>query len=63
LCHGLFEDTAIFVVLGADVFWILVPRLVLAVVVTWVLSKVLRDGKPQVDDAAADRRPAAHDTV
>jgi hypothetical protein len=44
LCHGLFEDTAIFLVLGANIFWILVPRIVLAVAVTWVLSKVLKDG-------------------
>jgi len=43
LCHGLFEDTAIFMVLGANMFWILVPRIVLAVPVTWVLSKVLKD--------------------
>jgi hypothetical protein len=45
LCHGLFEDTAIFLVLGANMFWILVPRIVLAVAVTWVLSKVLPEGK------------------
>jgi hypothetical protein len=44
LCHGLFEDTAIFMVLGANMFWILAPRIVLAVAVTWVLSKVLKDG-------------------
>jgi len=44
LCHGLFEDTAIFLVMGANMFWILVPRIVLAIVVTWVLSKVLKDG-------------------
>jgi len=41
LCHGLFEDTAIFIVLGANLFWILVPRIILAVLVTWVLSRVL----------------------
>ena len=41
LCHGLFEDTAIFIVLGANLFWILVPRIVLAVLVTWILSRVL----------------------
>jgi hypothetical protein len=45
LCHGLFEDTAIFLVLGANMFWILVPRIVLAVAVTWVLSKVLSDDR------------------
>ena len=43
LCHGLFEDTAIFMVLGANMFWILVPRIVLAVIVTWVLSRVIKD--------------------
>lgn len=41
LCHGLFEDTAIFVVLGANLFWIVVPRLVLAVIVTWILNRLL----------------------
>ena len=45
LCHGLFEDTAIFMVLGADMFWILVPRIILAVIVTWVLGKVIREPK------------------
>jgi len=45
LCHGLFEDTAIFIVLGANVFWILVPRIVLAAVVTWVLSRVLKENR------------------
>jgi hypothetical protein len=44
LCHGLFEDTAIFVVLGANILWIVVPRIILAVIVTWLLSRVLSDG-------------------
>ncbi len=43
LCHGLFEDTAIFIVLGANIFWIVVPRIVLAVLVTWILNRVLRE--------------------
>lgn len=43
ICHGLFEDTAIFLVLGANFFWIVVPRIILAVIVTYVLSRVLRD--------------------
>jgi hypothetical protein len=53
LCHGLFEDTAIFMVIGTDtlhaklvrMFWILVPRLALASAVTWVLARVIRDPK------------------
>ncbi|HTW92026.1 MAG TPA: nucleoside recognition domain-containing protein [bacterium] len=51
LCHGLFEDTAIFLVLGANIFWILVPRIVLAVAVTWVLSKVLKEEKTRAGAA------------
>lgn len=43
LCHGLFEDTAIFIVLGANLFWIVVPRIVLAVAVTWLLSIILKE--------------------
>jgi hypothetical protein len=58
LCHGLFEDTAIFLVLGANMFWILVPRIVLAVAVTWVLSKVLKDGGTQTGMAVVE---AKHD--
>lgn len=41
LCHGLFEDTAIFIVLGANLFWIVVPRIVLAVLITMILNRVL----------------------
>jgi spore maturation protein SpmB len=43
LCHGLFEDTGIFIVLGANLFWIVVPRIVLAVIVTLILSRVLKE--------------------
>uniref|UniRef100_A0A7C4CA90 Nucleoside transporter/FeoB GTPase Gate domain-containing protein n=1 Tax=candidate division WOR-3 bacterium TaxID=2052148 RepID=A0A7C4CA90_UNCW3 len=45
LCHGLFEDTAIFIVLGANLFWIVVPRIVLAVGVTWLLGILLKEEK------------------
>ena len=44
LSHGLFEDTALFVVLGANLFWITIPRIVLAVIVTWILSRILKEG-------------------
>lgn len=43
LSHGLFEDTAIFIVLGANILWITIPRIVLAVVVTWLLSLLIRE--------------------
>jgi hypothetical protein len=59
LCHGLFEDTAIFLVLGANMFWILVPRIVLAVAVTWVLSKVLKDGAEEVGILKANAEKGA----
>jgi hypothetical protein len=63
LCHGLFEDTAIFMVMGANMFWILVPRIVLAVAVTWVLGKVLREdkggGQPVAPAVRSEKRDGA----
>jgi len=50
LSHGLFEDTAIFIVLGANLFWITVPRIVLAVLVTWVLGLILTDKTETADE-------------
>ncbi|MCU0664978.1 MAG: hypothetical protein MUC50_21985 [Myxococcota bacterium] len=35
ICHSLLEDTVLFVAMGANVFWITVPRLVLAAAVVW----------------------------
>jgi hypothetical protein len=39
LCHGIIEDTGLMIVLGANVFWITVPRLLLAVCVTWFVNR------------------------
>ncbi len=50
LCHGLLEDTAIFMASypdpltgqhAAHLFWIVIPRILLAVGVTWVLNLIL----------------------
>jgi len=38
-CHAVVEDTAIFVLLGGSAFWILVPRLVLALGLTAWLAR------------------------
>jgi hypothetical protein len=35
LCHSLFEDTMLFVAIGTPIFWITVPRLVMALIVVW----------------------------
>jgi spore maturation protein SpmB len=36
LCHSLFEDTALYLAIGAPLFWLTVPRLLAATVVVWV---------------------------
>ncbi len=36
ICHSLMEDTALFLALGCPLFWITVPRLVLAMAVVWL---------------------------
>jgi len=35
-CHALVEDTAFFMVLGLPMFWLVIPRLVMATVLTWI---------------------------
>ena len=35
ICHSLLEDTALYMALGVPMFWITVPRIVLAIVVVW----------------------------
>lgn len=35
LCHSLLEDTILFMAIGVPLFWITVPRLLLALVVVW----------------------------
>jgi hypothetical protein len=35
LCHSLFEDTVLYAAIGTPLFWITVPRLVMALIVVW----------------------------
>lgn len=37
--HSVFEDTAIFAVVGADITFLIVSRLILAIIVTFILSR------------------------
>jgi hypothetical protein len=32
------EDTGLFVVIGANFWWITIPRLVLAILLTWLIA-------------------------
>jgi hypothetical protein len=36
MCHSLLEDTTLFAVLGVSLFWITVPRLVMATALVWL---------------------------
>ena len=38
-CHAVVEDTLLFVVIGGDAFWILAPRILLAVTLTMLLAR------------------------
>ena len=44
MCHAIFEDTGLFLVLGANIFWITVPRLILAFGATFLTSKFFPEG-------------------
>jgi hypothetical protein len=39
ICHSIFEDTALFMVLGANGVLIVVSRLVLAIIITYLFSR------------------------
>jgi hypothetical protein len=41
-CHAIIEDTLLFVVLGASLWWIIGFRFVLAVVATWLVGRLYR---------------------
>jgi hypothetical protein len=40
LSHGMVEDTGLMVVLGANILWITIPRLLLAVPVVWLVNRL-----------------------
>ncbi len=48
-CHGVIEDTLLFVVLGGDPLWMLGPRIVLAVVATGALARLPARGITRQD--------------
>jgi hypothetical protein len=39
-CHGIVEDTGLFVVIGANFWWITIPRLLLAVLLTGLIARL-----------------------
>ena len=40
ICHSIFEDTLLFVVVGASLSWLLISRLVLATIATLLFGKL-----------------------
>ena len=36
VCHSLMEDTVLFLAIGVPLFWITLPRLVLALLAVWL---------------------------
>lgn len=45
LCHGIIEDTGLMMLLGAKLFWITVPRIVLAIPVVWLVSRLVPESQ------------------
>jgi spore maturation protein SpmB len=44
-CHSLLEDTLLFVAIGASLFWVTLPRLIVAGCAVWVYRWVKGEGK------------------
>jgi len=49
ISHSLLEDTSVFVVIGVPVFWVTVPRILLAVLVVWIIRITLFFCHPKPD--------------
>lgn len=57
ICHGIIDDTAIFIAIGAEGLWIVLPRVITALVVCYLLSRILKPAaEPQVPQAPATPR-------
>lgn len=53
ICHSIVEDNFLFIAIGADPYILFVGRLLLAVIVTFILSRLLKEGdKSRVSRAA-----------
>ncbi len=46
VCHAIVEDTLLFAAIGANVFWITVPRIALACILTWMSAHLLARVRP-----------------
>jgi hypothetical protein len=44
MCHAVVEDTGLFLVLGAKIFWLTIPRLIIAFGLTFLTSKIFTEG-------------------
>ena len=44
MCHAVVEDTGLFLVLGAKIFWLTIPRLIIAFGLTFLTSKIFSEG-------------------
>lgn len=42
MCHAIIEDTGLFMMLGANFFWITIPRILLATLVTFICNKLIK---------------------
>lgn len=42
MCHAIVEDTGLFLVLGANIFWLTLPRIIVALAVTFLTNKLLK---------------------
>ena len=47
ISHSLLEDTAIFYSIGVGLFWLLVPRIILAICTVWIIRLFVRLRNPR----------------
>jgi len=54
LCHAIFEDTVLFAAIGANLYILLVFRIFVAVVITFLVSRYVKDAQAIVKTTYSD---------
>lgn len=60
-CHAVIEDTLLFVVVGADPFWLLLPRIFLAFAATALLARLPRRAQRAIAGSGTLEGPSGNE--
>ena len=60
--HSLLEDTLLFVAIGVPVGWIVIPRIILAIIIVWCLRAILSARKKNLNEVLQEQKRTIEQT-